>query len=280
MHHIDVASVHSAVEAQRDDIITFLRELCAIPSMDSMIGPVGEHAQAEMKKLGFDSWWFDSMGNTVGKHRQRPAHPYLRQPHRHRRHRRPRRVEVGPLHRQDRRRPLLRPRRLRRKGQHPRHDLRPGPGPQDGAAGRLDGLLLWQHGGVVRRHRLPCPGRARRAAPRLRRDRRADQDAGLPRPQGARGDGSGEQGAQRPRRQQPRGRQRHLQGAAGDRGHCQPGAGTGRPPLPRPRQDHRHRHEDRDAQHQRRAQHGHGLYRPPRHLRRDGRGRASSRCAT
>lgn len=67
MHHIDVASIHSAVEAQRDDIITFLRELCAIPSMDSMIGPVGERAQAEMKKLGFDSWWFDSMGNTVGK---------------------------------------------------------------------------------------------------------------------------------------------------------------------------------------------------------------------
>ena len=35
--------------------------------MNSEIGPVGERAQAEMKKLGFDSWWFDSMGNTVGK---------------------------------------------------------------------------------------------------------------------------------------------------------------------------------------------------------------------
>ena len=59
---------------------------------------------------------------------------------------------------------------------------RPGP------AGRLDRLLLRQHGGVVRRHRPPCAGRARRHPPRLRRHRRADQDAGLPRPQGARRD--------------------------------------------------------------------------------------------
>jgi putative selenium metabolism hydrolase len=67
MNPNDVASVHNAVEQHRDDIVTFLRELCAIPSMDSQIGPVGERAQAEMLKLGFDSCWFDSMGNTVGK---------------------------------------------------------------------------------------------------------------------------------------------------------------------------------------------------------------------
>ena len=67
MNHIDVAAVHSAVEAQRDQIISFLRELCAIPSMDSQIGPVGERAMAEMRMLGFDDCWFDSMGNTVGK---------------------------------------------------------------------------------------------------------------------------------------------------------------------------------------------------------------------
>ena len=66
-HHIDVEAVHIAVEAYRDDIISFLRELCAIPSMDSQIGPVGERAQAEMLELGFDKVWFDSMGNTVGK---------------------------------------------------------------------------------------------------------------------------------------------------------------------------------------------------------------------
>lgn len=63
----DVAAVRQAVAEQRDDIITFLRELVAIPSMDSQIGPVGERAQAEMRKLGFDATWFDSMGNTLGR---------------------------------------------------------------------------------------------------------------------------------------------------------------------------------------------------------------------
>lgn len=63
----DISAVQQAVASHRDDIITFLRELCAIPSMDSQIGPVGERAQAEMRKLGFDAVWFDSMGNTVGK---------------------------------------------------------------------------------------------------------------------------------------------------------------------------------------------------------------------
>ena len=74
MSHTDVASsaadhaaIHAAVENERDNIITFLRELCAIPSMDSQIGPVGERVQAEMKKLGFSACWFDSMGNTLGK---------------------------------------------------------------------------------------------------------------------------------------------------------------------------------------------------------------------
>jgi putative selenium metabolism hydrolase len=35
--------------------------------MNSQIGEVGERIQAEMKKLGFDEVWFDSMGNTVGR---------------------------------------------------------------------------------------------------------------------------------------------------------------------------------------------------------------------
>lgn len=54
------------VEEQREDIITFLRELCAIPSMDSEIRAVGERAEAEMRKLGFDNVWWDRMGNVVG----------------------------------------------------------------------------------------------------------------------------------------------------------------------------------------------------------------------
>ena len=67
MSTIDIAAVQSHVSQHRDDIITFLREICAIPSMDSQIGPVGERVQAEMTKLGFDAVWFDSMGNSVGR---------------------------------------------------------------------------------------------------------------------------------------------------------------------------------------------------------------------
>lgn len=67
MPTIDISAVQSHVSQHRDDIITFLREICAIPSMDSQIGPVGERVQAEMTKLGFDEVWFDSMGNTVGR---------------------------------------------------------------------------------------------------------------------------------------------------------------------------------------------------------------------
>jgi putative selenium metabolism hydrolase len=67
MPQLDVSAVQSAVESHRDEIITFLREIVAIPSMNSQIGEVGERIQAEMKKLGFDEVWFDSMGNTVGR---------------------------------------------------------------------------------------------------------------------------------------------------------------------------------------------------------------------
>jgi putative selenium metabolism hydrolase len=55
------------VEARREDIIQFLKDLCAIPSFDSLIKDVCERAEAEMKKLGFDETWFDSMGNIVGR---------------------------------------------------------------------------------------------------------------------------------------------------------------------------------------------------------------------
>jgi putative selenium metabolism hydrolase len=67
MAQINISQLQSQVESHRDDIITFLREIVAIPSMDSQIGEVGERIQAEMKKLGFDEVWFDSMGNTVGR---------------------------------------------------------------------------------------------------------------------------------------------------------------------------------------------------------------------
>lgn len=62
-----IAKIQSHVAAQRETIIQFLRDICAIPSMDSKIGPVGERIQQEMRKLGFDEVRFDKMGNTLGR---------------------------------------------------------------------------------------------------------------------------------------------------------------------------------------------------------------------
>ncbi len=62
-----VADVQQRVQQRRGEIIQFLRDICAIPSMDSQLGPVGERIQAEMRKLGFEEARFDRMGNTVGR---------------------------------------------------------------------------------------------------------------------------------------------------------------------------------------------------------------------
>jgi len=63
---IDVAAVQAAVQEHREEIIRLMRELVAIPSMDSEIREVGERVQAEMDRLGFDKTWFDPQGNIVG----------------------------------------------------------------------------------------------------------------------------------------------------------------------------------------------------------------------
>ena len=44
--------IKQRVAQNRNEIIQFMRDICAIPSMDSLIGPVGERIQAEMRKLG------------------------------------------------------------------------------------------------------------------------------------------------------------------------------------------------------------------------------------
>ena len=62
-----IQELKKRVEASREDIIKFMREICAIPSMESQIGPVGERIQAEMRKLGYDEVRFDKMGNTLGR---------------------------------------------------------------------------------------------------------------------------------------------------------------------------------------------------------------------
>jgi putative selenium metabolism hydrolase len=62
-----IKEIQKKVAEKREDIINFLREIVAIPSMDSKIGPVGERIQAEMRKLNYDEVRFDKMGNTIGR---------------------------------------------------------------------------------------------------------------------------------------------------------------------------------------------------------------------
>jgi putative selenium metabolism hydrolase len=62
-----IQTLHHEVEKQRQTIIQFLRDICAIPSMDSQIGPVGERVAQEMRQLGFDEIRFDKMGNILGR---------------------------------------------------------------------------------------------------------------------------------------------------------------------------------------------------------------------
>lgn len=67
-----VQEIHAQVEARREEIIRFLREIVAIPSMDSQIREVGERIGEEMRKLGFDEVRFDKMGNILGRIGQGP----------------------------------------------------------------------------------------------------------------------------------------------------------------------------------------------------------------
>src|SRR5688572_27196302 len=62
-----VQKINALVEQHRAEIIQFMREICAIPSMESQIKEVGERVAAEMTKLGFERVWFDKMGNIVGQ---------------------------------------------------------------------------------------------------------------------------------------------------------------------------------------------------------------------
>lgn len=59
--------IKNRVAEKQNEIVQFMRDICAIPSMESQIGPVGERIQAEMRKLGYDEVRFDKMGNTLGR---------------------------------------------------------------------------------------------------------------------------------------------------------------------------------------------------------------------
>lgn len=60
-------ALHAAVEQRQDAIIQFLRDICAIPSMESQLQAVGTRIAAEMTALGFDEVRFDVMGNILGR---------------------------------------------------------------------------------------------------------------------------------------------------------------------------------------------------------------------
>ncbi len=62
-----VKEVQTRVQAQREAMIQLMRDIVAIPSMDSKIGPVGERIAQEMRKLKYDEVRFDKMGNILGR---------------------------------------------------------------------------------------------------------------------------------------------------------------------------------------------------------------------
>ncbi len=62
-----VNEIQKRIDAAEEDIIKFMRDIVAIPSMDSQIKDVGERIAAEMNKLGFDEVRFDKMGNIMGR---------------------------------------------------------------------------------------------------------------------------------------------------------------------------------------------------------------------
>jgi putative selenium metabolism hydrolase len=61
------AKIQARVAISREALLNFLREICAIPSMDSQIGAVGERIAIEMRALGFDEVRFEKMGNIFGR---------------------------------------------------------------------------------------------------------------------------------------------------------------------------------------------------------------------
>ena len=61
------AKLRERVERDRQPIINFLREICAIPSVENQIRACGERVADEMRRLGYDDIFWDEMGNIVGK---------------------------------------------------------------------------------------------------------------------------------------------------------------------------------------------------------------------
>lgn len=62
-----IAALNQRVAASADQILTFFREIVAIPSMDSDIEAVGARVGKEMTALGFDEVYVDKYGSIVGR---------------------------------------------------------------------------------------------------------------------------------------------------------------------------------------------------------------------
>jgi putative selenium metabolism hydrolase len=69
--HVNIHEAKAAVQQElaqhHEAIIKFLRDLVAIPSYDSQIGPIGNAIGARMADLGFDEVRHDDMGNILGR---------------------------------------------------------------------------------------------------------------------------------------------------------------------------------------------------------------------
>jgi hypothetical protein len=65
-----IDAMKKRVEEQREDIINFLRDIVAIPSMDGQLKEVGERIGAEMKRLKFDevraTEWYALLPKQIG----------------------------------------------------------------------------------------------------------------------------------------------------------------------------------------------------------------------
>jgi putative selenium metabolism hydrolase len=62
-----IKEIKERVEGARPDIIQFMRDVCAIPSMEGKLKEVGERIGTEMTRLGFEEVRFDKMGNILGR---------------------------------------------------------------------------------------------------------------------------------------------------------------------------------------------------------------------
>ena len=220
-----IHAIQQEVARQRDDI-HIPGELVASPH-GLPDRPRRRRAQAEMHKLG-SRYPLRQHGNTLGRIRRRPR-ILLYDSQSTRRHRRPCRVAVGPLHRQSRRRPLLRRGACAKKQQ----------------AGHVYGLAIAQRLACSKLTAYYfgnmeewCDGIA--CTPRRARRHRPDfvvsanhQDAGLPRAQGP-------SNADVPKGRSAHAASNHLGDNAiyrscHHRRHQPPGAATGRKTLPRAR---------------------------------------------